>query len=81
MDEQPSQNPFDAFSKAGSTFALNEAKQYEFNVTGNSSTPLFNALAEDRKKEVMELAIQAAFDYFAGKTVDKQISSPLELMK
>lgn len=35
-----------------------------------------------QQPEVMgELAIQAAFDYFAGKTVDKQISSPLELIK
>lgn len=40
-----------------------------------------SATIAQKPEEMGRLALQAAYDYFAGKTIDKQIDSPLELIK
>jgi ribose transport system substrate-binding protein len=40
-----------------------------------------SATVAQRPEEMGKLAMQAAFDYFAGKDVEKSIASPLELIK
>ncbi len=58
MNNETSSNPFDAFSRTGSTFAQGAAEKFEIQQASQSNTPIFSSLAEKYQKHAMELALE-----------------------
>lgn len=56
MNNETSSNPFDAFSRTGSSFAKGEVEKFEVQHASQSNTPIFSSLAENYQQHAMELA-------------------------
>nr|WP_314277969.1 hypothetical protein [uncultured Peptostreptococcus sp.] len=73
----------DVFKSHDIKYDIFESKAYDFNAAldlVNFKEGKMNATVAQQPEMIGKLGVQAAFDYFAGKTITPKIASPLKLI-